>query len=398
MNQKKIYTTGDFAKKANVTVRTIRYYDKAGLLKPSHVSDNGYRLYTDSDFAKLQKILALKYFGFSIEQIVDITMNDKDLDYVEESFALQLELIRKKIENFEQMAEAIEETSRRFEKNKEIDWRQMLQLIHVISMEKDLADQYKNEKNTKTRIDLHRIYSQNPIPWFQWIFEKTQIKQGERILEIGCGNGELWKVNQDMLPKGCQLILTDNSSGMLQDAKATLKKTKLKPTFYCRDCQELMLEPESVDVVIANHVMFYIKDQDKALSQIHDVLVPGGKFVCSTYGQNHMYEMNAIVKEFDERIVLSEINLSEVFGLEDAERTLKKYFSVVEKHEYDDSLIIDEVQPIADYILSCHGNQKEYLYNRYEEFLEFLEKKKSKKGFIKITKQAGLFICKKEAL
>lgn len=41
--------------KANVTLRTIRYYDRQGILKPSKVADNGYRLYTDADFAKLQK-------------------------------------------------------------------------------------------------------------------------------------------------------------------------------------------------------------------------------------------------------------------------------------------------------------------------------------------------------
>ena len=63
------YTSGEFAKKANVTLRTIRYYDRQGILKPSKVADNGYRLYTDADFAKLQKILSLKDLGFSLENI-----------------------------------------------------------------------------------------------------------------------------------------------------------------------------------------------------------------------------------------------------------------------------------------------------------------------------------------
>ena len=45
------YTSGEFAKKANVSIRTIRYYDKQGLLKPAGMSEAGYRLYTDSDLA-----------------------------------------------------------------------------------------------------------------------------------------------------------------------------------------------------------------------------------------------------------------------------------------------------------------------------------------------------------
>ena len=56
MGHKGYYTSGEFARKANVTIRTIRYYDKQGILKPSQVSEAGYRLYTDEDFGRLQKM------------------------------------------------------------------------------------------------------------------------------------------------------------------------------------------------------------------------------------------------------------------------------------------------------------------------------------------------------
>ena len=49
------YTTGEFARMAHVTIRTIRYYDKKGLLKPSFINESGYRMYSDEDFLKLQK-------------------------------------------------------------------------------------------------------------------------------------------------------------------------------------------------------------------------------------------------------------------------------------------------------------------------------------------------------
>lgn len=48
-----------------------------------------------------------------------------------------------------------------------------------------------------------------------------------------------------------------------------------------------------------------------------------------------------------------------------------------------------------EYILSCHGNQQEYLSDRFGEFREFLERKMEKKGYIHITKQAGAFLCVK---
>ena len=74
------YTTGEFARMAHVTIRTIRYYDKKGLLKPSFINESGYRMYSDEDFLKLQKILSLKYLGFSLNEIGNMTIHDTSAD------------------------------------------------------------------------------------------------------------------------------------------------------------------------------------------------------------------------------------------------------------------------------------------------------------------------------
>ena len=59
MNLPGYYSTGQFAKLADVSVRTIRFYDRSGTLKPSYVNENGARFYTDSDLVRLQQILLL---------------------------------------------------------------------------------------------------------------------------------------------------------------------------------------------------------------------------------------------------------------------------------------------------------------------------------------------------
>jgi hypothetical protein len=59
-----------------------------------------------------------------------------------------------------------------------------------------------------------------------------------------------------------------------------------------------------------------------------------------------------------------------------------------------DSLEVTDAGALMEYILSCHGNQQEYLSERYDEFRSFLDKKMEKKGYLPITKQAGAFICK----
>lgn len=73
------YTIGDLAKKLNITTRTIRYYDQKGLVKPSRVSEGGYRLYSDEQIKQLKLIIFLKELGFSLKDIQKI-LEDKNGD------------------------------------------------------------------------------------------------------------------------------------------------------------------------------------------------------------------------------------------------------------------------------------------------------------------------------
>ena len=66
MAQWRIKEISDLTK---ISVRTLHHYDKIGLLKSSMRESNGYRWYSEGDLAKLQQIIALKFFGFSLGQI-----------------------------------------------------------------------------------------------------------------------------------------------------------------------------------------------------------------------------------------------------------------------------------------------------------------------------------------
>lgn len=57
-----------FAKMIGTTERTLQYYDrKGGVLKPTNYTEHGHRLYSHADIFKMQKILTLKYWWFSLK-------------------------------------------------------------------------------------------------------------------------------------------------------------------------------------------------------------------------------------------------------------------------------------------------------------------------------------------
>src|SRR5579863_5511178 len=61
-----------FATEAGVSVRTLHLYDRIGLLRPAAVTESGYRLYGEAELERLEHILALRFVGFSLEQIKEL--------------------------------------------------------------------------------------------------------------------------------------------------------------------------------------------------------------------------------------------------------------------------------------------------------------------------------------
>jgi len=70
--EKKQYRIGELARKANVTTRTVRYYESLGLLKTQDRADGSQRHYSDEDLVYLTRIIQLKNYGMSLDEIAEI--------------------------------------------------------------------------------------------------------------------------------------------------------------------------------------------------------------------------------------------------------------------------------------------------------------------------------------
>ena len=394
MNRAGFYTSGEFARMAHVTLRTIRYYDKVGLLPPSRKSESGARLYTGEDFAKLQQILLFKYLGFSLEDIREMTtLTGGNSGFLLGSLDMQKRLVEERVEQLKEVSAAISKTQEAVKSGAPMDWTNLLNLIHMTAMENSLKVQYDNAANIQARIRLHRDYSNNPKGWFPFLYEEAGIRPGMKVLEVGAGSGALWKENLERLPQSVHITLSDKSSGMVHDLSREFAEDA-RFTFQVSACEKIPSHAGAYDRVIANHVLFYCDPLQDAISECARVVKDEGVFLCSTYGRNHMREITELVKEYNPDIVLSADSLYEKFGLENGEALLKPCFHHVELHRYVDAIEIADPDPLIAYILSCHGNQNSFLLDQYKDFREFVTKKV--RGGFHITKDAGVFVCRKQ--
>lgn len=81
---------GEMARRAGVSVQTLRHYGALGLLLPSHVSESGYRYYSDADYARLELIRALRTVGLDLVTIGQLLQGRQALA---DTLALHLETL-----------------------------------------------------------------------------------------------------------------------------------------------------------------------------------------------------------------------------------------------------------------------------------------------------------------
>ncbi|AUM94726.1 TPA: methyltransferase domain-containing protein [Clostridium botulinum] len=420
---KKLFTTGEFAKKAGVTIRTLRYYDKIGLLVPSSHNELGHRLYSKEDFGKLQKILTLKFIGLSLEDIANIMKYDLNHKDFKKSLEIQKEIMKKKIKHIQSIIKAIDEAADTIDFNKEMDWDKFINIISAINSDKNWTQQYENASNLRARIAIHELFSTNKEGWMPWFFKELKqelsmmssnyknynkkisneniselsnldLKQPNiKILELGCGDASLWNKNFNHIPSNWEITLTDFSEGMLKDAKKNLGEKRSRFNFKIVNAENIPFEEESFNVVIANHMLYHVPNINKALKEINRVLKSEGILFASTVGKNHMKEIREIISTFDIYSLTSESwEITDSFQLENGLKIVSEYFNMVELKRYKDNLKVTDPVYILDYIFSMPGNNKVNLSSKdLKKIYDYLEDNIKEKENIYITKDTGYF-------
>ncbi len=97
-----LLTISQLAKKANVNLTTIRYYERCGLIAKPKRSSSGYRLYSDDFIVHIRFIAKAKRLGFTLEEIAELfnlqSHSDMSCEVVKDCMAEKIQFIEDKIQ------------------------------------------------------------------------------------------------------------------------------------------------------------------------------------------------------------------------------------------------------------------------------------------------------------
>jgi trans-aconitate methyltransferase len=130
------------------------------------------------------------------------------------------------------------------------------------------------------------LYKQQHAFVFQYgnnLLEWLAPQAGEKILDLGCGTGEL---TAKIAESGAQVTGIDSSATMIESAQ----KHYPNVTFKVADATNFSL-PEQFDAVFSNAVLHWIRNQEKMLDRVHQHLRPGGRFVLEMGGKNNVADI-----------------------------------------------------------------------------------------------------------
>lgn len=249
-----------------------------------------------------------------------------------------------------------------------------------------VTKQYADTNNLNTRISIHEKYSTNKMGFMNWIISKYEINDGMKVLELGCGTGDIWK-KQDAIINNCsKLVLSDFSDAMVNETKNNLKEYK-NIEYKVVDIQNIPFDNDSFDVIIANMMLYHVPDLSQGLKEVRRVLKNGGKFYCATYGEHGIIQyLSKILSKYG-----VQDNVNKNFTLQNGKNILSEIFDNVKQLDYQDSLQVTDVEDMVDYIYSLSGMTT--LSQVPKESVRKVLIENMADGFLNVPKEYGMFIA-----
>jgi len=252
------------------------------------------------------------------------------------------------------------------------------------------------------RINIHSQFGSRDID--QWMLEILDLQPGIKILDVGCGSGKQCFSFFHHLQGNVQITGTDVSESLLTDAREKNKAIDDAVDFRFLDFNQRFDLPENhYDLISACFAIYYAQDIPFTLSEMHRLLVPGGRLFTTGPMPSNKQLFYDIIKEATGKPIPpmpgSSRYASEIFG------TMQALFSKTEQHIFENPLTFDSVEPFMVYTRASMSEDRKLwnsLFQTHDEFenvMAAIEKTAQKylerDGKLVMTKVVGGFIATK---
>ena len=390
-------TSGEIAKKTGVSQKTVRLYDEKGLLKPSGYSEGNYRLYDTEALAVLEKIIALKQIGFSLEEIHDNLAAEKDVD-ITEVLMRQLRILEGRKYEIEKAIAGIHSVLLR---KTEPDWDSVAEIVKTMQM-----DQGADVNHFQAL--LHNAGQD----WYVTIYKSLGLKEKAKVLDFGCGYGKLWRNNWSEIPAGVTVegydlhgSWADDFAEYAEQHKESLADgTKIKMHFEdveeaetWRGIEGKVKQCGGYDLVIAHYLLDFIKERDAFFERVAKVLAPEG--MCSVNGgsvsREHVFWQEVFTKLQLKTDFLKERETESLKEREAFRELLLGCFSKVENVTLGSFMRYTDANELFAYMLERYPEEKKYLTERETVIKEYFTSEIKEKGAFLLPKSADFQHCYK---
>ncbi len=388
-------TSGEIAKKAGVSQKAVRLYDEKGLLKPTDYSEGNYRLYDKVALQVLEKIVALKSIGFSLEEIRDNLAAGEAVN-VEEALRLQLKNMEEKKHQIDKVIAAINGALER--KGSELDWDDVACIVQSISID---------QKADEHHWDALKHTAQEP-DWYVKIFDSLDIKKREKILDLGCGYAKLWRNSWERIPEGTKILAADVHGSWADDFETFVADNKehlpkgVKISLLFEDLEteaawEKIAADKGYSLIIAHYLAYELKDPEAMVARAAAVLSDKGMFSINMPGAKGWYPfMQSVLNELGIREPFVEERVAEEKARTDAcTEMLKKYFRETEIIELSNKWHYTDAAELCGKLKDIFAEQGKFLNVKEKKLTALLAEKIERDGEIVVLSSSQFWHCRK---
>jgi SAM-dependent methyltransferase len=257
----------------------------------------------------------------------------------------------------------------------------------------DLAQQYSTSDKLAARARLHQNYTVSEVGWFEWVASRLELKDGDRVLDIGCGPGWFWAAAASLFPDRIDLTVADQSAGMVAEALERCRPLR-HWTVEGREANAMSLPfaDASFDCVVAMHMLYHAADQAGAIAEMHRVLKPGGLLAVTTNGHDNLRQLYALTTALGSDPIDPAAVL---FGFETAERLLRARFGNVSHHVQPARMRVTSPEDVLLALTSYPPGDgaDEATVSAFRTAIDDAFRQGG--GALDVTKQVGLFLSRK---